>query len=77
MPAFSIANCSSAIWGRAPEYAMARLRARRKSIARTTSGSTVSPMPAACDRTNATCSSAVRSAGMTVLASEPKPVVTP
>jgi hypothetical protein len=36
-----------------------------------------SPIPAACERTSATWSSAVRSAGMAVLASDPKPVVTP
>ena len=35
------------------------------------------PMPAACERISARCSSARRSAGMTTLASEPKPVDTP
>ncbi len=56
---------------------MARLLARSSIMARTTSRSTGGPIPAACDRTSATCSSAVRSAGMDVVANEPKPVVTP
>ena len=60
-----------------PERAIDRLRARSSSIARTTSRSTGSPMPAACERISASCISAVRSGGMTVLASDPKPVVTP
>jgi hypothetical protein len=35
------------------------------------------PIPAACERTSDTWSSAVRAAGITVVASEPNPVVTP
>ncbi len=73
----SSASWRSTISGRTPEYASARLRARSNSRARTTSGSTASPMPVACERTSASCSSAVRSAGMAVAAREPKPVVTP
>ena len=56
---------------------MARLRARSSTIARTTSRSTSGPIPAACERMSAVCSSAERSAGMTVLASAPNPVETP
>ena len=56
---------------------MARLRARSSTIARTTSRSTSGPIPAAWDRTSAVCSSAERSAGITVLASAPNPVETP
>ena len=56
---------------------MARLRARSSTMARTTSRSTSGPMPAAWERMSASCSSAVRSTGMLVVASEPKPVVTP
>ena len=56
---------------------MARLRARSSTIARTTSASTGAPIPAAWERTSATWSSAVRSGGIDVVASEPNPVVTP
>ena len=77
MPAPSRASCRSTSSGRAPERAIARLRARSSSMARTTSCSTRSPMPAAWDRTSATCSSAVRSGAITVSARAPKPVVTP
>ena len=61
----------------APDRPIARLRARNSSIARTTSRSTGSPIPAAWERMRATCSSLVRSGGITVSASEPNPVVTP
>ncbi len=57
--------------------AMMLLRARSSIIARTTSRSTGGPMPVACDRTSARCSSPRRPSGIQVLASEPKPVVTP
>ena len=63
--------------GRTPEQPMASVRARSSIMARTTSRSTAGPMPAACERTSASWSSAVRSAGMLVVASEPKPVDTP
>ena len=56
---------------------MASVRARSRSMARTTSRSTGGPMPAACERISARWSSSRRSAGMTTLASEPKPVLTP
>ena len=52
-------------------------RARRSIIARTTSRSTGGPMPAACERTSARCSSSRRSGGIRVVASEPNPVETP
>ena len=42
---------------------MARVRARSSSIARTTSRSTGAPMPAACERTSACCSSSRRALG--------------
>ena len=76
-PASSRATIASTTTARAPEKPIARLRARRNIIARTTSRSTSGPSPAACDRTSAVCSSAERSAGMTVLASAPNPVDTP
>src|SRR5215218_14118 len=56
---------------------MARLRARSSIIARTTSGSTGGPMPAACERISARWSSARRGAGIGVVASDPKPVEMP
>ena len=56
---------------------MASDRARSSIIARTTSRSTGAPIPAACERTSARCSSWRRSAGMATSASEPKPVETP
>ena len=49
--------------GRAPDRPIASVRARRNIIARTTSGSTAGPIPAAWERTSARCSSARRSAG--------------
>ena len=76
-PALSMAIRPSATSGRAPEQPMARLRARSSTMARTTSRSTSGPMPEACERISASCSSAVRSGGIEVVASEPKPVVTP
>ncbi len=76
-PAASIASIVSASSGRAPERPIASERARRKSIARTTSRSTGGPMPAACERIRARCSSARRSAGIAVWAREPNPVETP
>ena len=56
---------------------MARVRARSSIMARTTSGSTSGPMPAAWERMSARCSSSRRSGGMAVLASDPKPVEMP
>ena len=76
-PALRSAAIVSATSGRAPERPIASVRARRKIIARTTSRSTGSPMPAACERTSARWSSSRRSGGMRVVASEPKPVETP
>ena len=77
IPALSSASIVSATTGRAPERPSASDRARRSIIARTTSRSTGGPMPAACERTSARCSSSRRAAGIDVLASEPKPVETP
>ena len=56
---------------------MASERARSSIIARTTSRSTGAPMPAACERISECWSSARRSGGIGVVASEPKPVDTP
>ena len=68
----------SATTGRAPEQPIASVRARSSIIARTTSRSTGGPIPAACERISARCSSA-RALGGDVrsFASEPKPVETP
>ena len=77
IPAFRTARIVSATSGLAPEYPMASERARSSIIARTTSRSTGSPMPAACERIRARCSSSRRSAGIGVVASEPNPVETP
>ena len=76
-PAASSASIVSATIGRAPERPIARERARRNIIARTTSRSTGGPMPAACERIRARWSSSRRSGGIQVPASEPKPVETP
>ena len=46
-------------------------------MARTTSRSTGGPTPAACERIRDRCRSTRRSAGIGVVASEPKPVDTP
>ena len=56
---------------------MARDLTRSSIIARTTSRGMGAPMPAACERISACCSSARRSGAMNVLASAPKPVDTP
>ena len=77
MPALSSARIASATSGRAPEQPIASVRARSSIIARTTSGSTGGPTPAACERTSARWSSSRRSTGIVTLASEPKPVDTP
>ena len=76
-PAFRTATIVSATSGLAPEYPIASDRARSTIIARTTSRSTGSPMPAACERIRARCSSSRRSAGIGVVASDPNPVETP
>ena len=46
-------------------------------MARTTSSSTGSPIPAACDRTSEACSAWRRSGGMETVARAPKPVEMP
>ena len=76
-PALSSATIRWATTGRAPEKPIARVRARRSIIARTTSRSTGAPIPAACDLMSARCSSSRRPAGITTFASDPKPVETP
>ena len=48
-----------------------------RNIARTASRSIGGPMPAACERISARCSSVRRSAGIRVCASDPNPVETP
>ena len=77
IPALSIATIASATSGRTPEQPSASERTRRNIIARTTSGSTGRPMPAAWERISERCSSVRRSAGIGVVAREPKPVETP
>ena len=56
---------------------MASERTRSSIMARTTSFSIGAPIPAACERISACCSSARRSGAMDVLASAPKPVDIP
>jgi len=73
----SSARIASATSGRAPEKPIASVRARSSHIARTTSTSTGSPMPAAWERIRYRCSSSRRAGGMAVLASDPNPVETP
>lgn len=63
--------------GRAPVRPVASVDRRSSIMARTTSVSTTSPDPAACDRTNDRCRWVRRSAGMCFVASAPKPVDTP
>ena len=77
MPSLSIAIRASASTGRTPDSPIARVRARRSMVARTTSWSTGGPTPAACDRMRASWSSGCRSGAMRVPASAPKPVDTP
>ena len=76
-PSASIATIVSASSGRAPEKPIASDRALSRNIARTASRSIGGPMPAACERISARCSSARRSAGIRVCASDPNPVETP
>ena len=73
MSAFSNARIVSTTTWRTPQNPIASVRARSNIIARTTSGSTSGPIPAACERMSARCSSSRRSGGITVVASEPKP----
>ena len=63
--------------GRAPEAPAARVRALRSCMARTTSASTGSPMPAAWLWTTACCTRSASAGAMRVWARAPKPVVTP
>ena len=77
IPALSSSTMRSTTTGRTPEYPSASERARSSIIARTTSSSTAGPIPAACERISERCSSSRRSAGITVVASDPNPVETP
>jgi hypothetical protein len=56
--------------------AIVSVRARSRSIVRTTSRSTGGPISASCERMSARCSSS-RRVGIATFASEPKPVETP
>ncbi len=77
MPAFNRSTKALANRGRAPLRPMVSVRARSSTMARTTSSSTGGPMPAACERTSASCKAVRRSAGMATVASAPNPVEMP
>ncbi len=77
MPALSSAAMVSATTGRIPVRPDASVLRRRNISARTTSRSTGSPMPAACERISERCSCARSSGEMCRFASAPKPVEMP
>ena len=77
MPALSTASMVSRVSTRMPVCPDARVLARRNISARTTSRSTVGPVPAAWERTRDFCSRVRFSRGMCLLASAPKPVEIP
>ncbi len=77
MPALSRATMARTRSGRAPETPAARVRAFSSCMARTTSASTSAPMPAAWLWTRAYWTCSACSGGTRVVASAPKPVVTP
>ena len=56
MPALSIATYASSVSGRMPVRPVASVEMRRSMSARTTSRSTGSPLPAACEATRLRCS---------------------
>ena len=75
--ALSMATSSSATSTRTPECPRAMVLSRTVMAARTTSRESGAPTPAAWLRTRFSCSSRTLSRGMCVVASWPKPVVTP
>jgi len=77
MPAFSSAAMVSATIGRTPVWPEARVFSRMRIKARMTSGSTISPSPAACERISERCRAARSSGSMCLVASAPKPVEMP
>ena len=77
MPRSSRAASSSAVASRMPVRPVANVDSRSSISARTTSVSTGSPEPAACERISERCRSARLDGGMDVLASAPKPVEMP
>ena len=77
MPADSSAAYVVATTGRTPVRPVASVESRSSISARTTSRSTSSPEPAACERISPRCSASRFSTGMCSVASAPKPVDTP
>ena len=75
--ALSIAATNSATEARTPEWPRAMVLRRMVMAARTTSRERGTPTPTAWLRTRFCCSSSTLSPGMCVVASRPKPVVTP
>ena len=67
----------SAVEVRTPVRPVARVDSRSSIIARTTSRSTGSPEPAACERISDCCSAARDASGMCLVASAPNPVEMP
>ena len=76
-PALCTASRVSMTTGRTPEWPRARLAAFSASISRTTAGASGSPTPTLCERIRLSCSVARSASLMRVLASLPKPVLTP
>ncbi len=70
-------SSASTTSSRAPEKPRARLAALSSSTRRTTRGDSGSPTPTACERSRLSCSRSRSAAGMRVVASLPKPVLTP
>ena len=77
IPAFNNAAIVWAMTGRTPVRPDASVLSRSVMRARTTSRSTGSPTPAACERINDRCNCARCSTDTYLLASAPKPVETP
>ena len=77
MPADSIAAYAPAVAARTPVRPVASVESRSSISARTTSRSTSSPDPAACERISPRWSSSRFETGMCSVASAPNPVETP
>ena len=77
MPAFNIAAYVATVAGRMPVRPVASVDSRSSIRARTTSRSTSSPDPAACERIRLRCSWARSAVGICRVASAPKPVEMP
>ena len=77
MFALIMAINASSVELRTPECPFARAFTRNIIIARTISGGSSGPIPAACEMRRFSCSACTSAGGITTLANSPKPVVSP